>query len=51
VRRRAHAVTVVLGALLAFMFGLLGASPASAVTPLYTCDAAAYRYDAPALLT
>lgn len=50
-RRRAHAVTVVLGALLAFMFGLLGASPASAVTPLYTYDAAAYRYDAPALLS
>lgn len=49
-RRRAHAVTVALGALLAFMFGLLGASPASAVTPLCTYDAAAYRYDAPALL-
>lgn len=48
-RRRAHAVTVALGALLAFMFGLLGASPALAVTPLYTYGAVAYTYDAPAL--
>lgn len=44
-RRLAHVVIATLGALLAFAFGLWGASPASAVTPPYTYDVATYNYD------
>ena len=40
-----------LAAMLAFAFGLLGASPASAVTPPSTYDTATYTYDSPSSLS
>jgi len=40
-----------LAAMLAFAFGLLGASPASAVTPPSTYDGATYTYDASSSLS
>ena len=46
-RRRADAVAAALGALLAFVFGLLGAPPAFVVKPLSTYEASAYDASEP----